>query len=326
MRKKIELFISKRATTQIEMMRLVTFLVGTLMAVVGAFLHPFIGIRDSLYGSLTIGMSCSALLWLVVYLSGKLPLAKCATASVICSQLIISASIVILAITAHKGCEVAIINNEIISFSVLLVSCLCMLKKGTISVSLIFIVGISTAYLVNPSAVVPRVMNLFVFKELFLLLYTLVALRMAKKAKTKYFKYKEQQTAILLDMFNMSHVEMMALMQLSRDKSQYSDVNKDIVKKLTEQTQNNIIKLGQYLSADKRDKCIDIGHIFPDLSHTEQDVCRLVLKGYTLKEIATAMNKSTSNISTVRGNIRKKLGLEKEDDLKSFLESAAGGY
>ena len=47
MRKKIELFISKRATTQTEMMRLVTFLVGTLMAVVGAFLHPFIGIRDS---------------------------------------------------------------------------------------------------------------------------------------------------------------------------------------------------------------------------------------------------------------------------------------
>ena len=324
MRKKIELFISKRATTQIEMMRLVTFLVGTLMAVVGAFLHPFIGIRDSLYGSLTIGMSCSALLWLVVYLSGKLPLAKCATASVICSQLIISARIVILAITAHKGCEVAIINNEIISFSVLLVSCLCMLKEGTISVCLIFIVGTSTAYLVNPSAVVPRVMNLFVFNELFLLLYTLVALRMAKKAK--FFKYKEQQTAILLDMFNMSHVEMMALMQLSRDKSQYSDVNKDIVKKLTEQTQNNIIKLGQYLSAHKRDKCIDIGHIFPDLSHTEQDVCRLVLKGYTLKEIATAMNKSTSNISTVRGNIRKKLGLEKEDDLKSFLESAAGGY
>ena len=164
MRKKIELFISKRATTQTEMMRLVTFLVGTLMAVVGAFLHPFIGIRDSLYASLTISMSGSALLWLAVYLSGKLPLAKCATASVICSQLIISARIVILAITAHKGCEVAIINNEIISFSVLLVSCLCMLKEGTISVCLIFIVGTSTAYLVNPSAVVPQVMNLFVFK------------------------------------------------------------------------------------------------------------------------------------------------------------------
>lgn len=323
MRKKIRLFISKRATTQIEMMRLVTFLVGTLMAVMGAFLHPFIGIRDPLFVSLTIGMSCSALLWLAVYLSGKLPLAKCATASVICSQLIISARIVILAITAHKGCDVAIIINEIISFSNFLVSCLCMLKKGTISVCLIFIVGTSTAYLVNPSAVVPQVMNLFVFKELFLLLYMLVALGMAKKAKTKYFKYKEQQTAILLDMFNMSHVEMMALMQLSRDKSQYSDVNKDVVKKLTEQTRNNIIKLGKYLSADK---CIDIGHIFPDLSHTEQDVCRLVLKGYTLKEIATAMNKSTSNISTVRGNIRKKLGLEKEDDLKSFLEIAAGGY
>ena len=42
-------------------------------------------------------------------------------------------------------------------------------------------------------------------------------------------------------------------------------------------------------------------------------------KGMTLKEIAVAMNKKIGNIGTVRGNIRKKLELDANDDLREAL-------
>ena len=48
-------------------------------------------------------------------------------------------------------------------------------------------------------------------------------------------------------------------------------------------------------------------------------MCRLVLKGMTQSEIAEAMGKSMSNIGTVRGNIRRKLGLSTDDDLRTAL-------
>ena len=58
---------------------------------------------------------------------------------------------------------------------------------------------------------------------------------------------------------------------------------------------------------------------FPMLTPTELDICRLVEQGLTLKDISTALGKSVSNVSTVRGNIRKKLGLAQDYDLRSAL-------
>lgn len=55
------------------------------------------------------------------------------------------------------------------------------------------------------------------------------------------------------------------------------------------------------------------------LSPVELDVCRLVEQGRTLRDISNILGKSVSNVSTVRGNIRKKLGLAQDDDLRSAL-------
>lgn len=55
------------------------------------------------------------------------------------------------------------------------------------------------------------------------------------------------------------------------------------------------------------------------LSPVELDVCRLVEQGRTLRDISNILGKSISNVSTVRGNIRKKLGLAQDDDLRSAL-------
>lgn len=63
----------------------------------------------------------------------------------------------------------------------------------------------------------------------------------------------------------------------------------------------------------------DFAQKFPTLSGVELEVCRLVALGKPVSEIAIVTGKSISNISTVRGNIRKKLGLDRGTDLRAFL-------
>lgn len=57
-----------------------------------------------------------------------------------------------------------------------------------------------------------------------------------------------------------------------------------------------------------------------DLTKSEKEVCKLVLHGKSLKEICLRLGKSESNITSQRCHIRKKLNMERKDDLKRTLE------
>ena len=58
---------------------------------------------------------------------------------------------------------------------------------------------------------------------------------------------------------------------------------------------------------------------FPMLTPTELDVFRLLEQGLAINDISKVLGKSASNVSTVRGNIRKKLGLAQDADLRRAL-------
>ena len=82
---------------------------------------------------------------------------------------------------------------------------------------------------------------------------------------------------------------------------------------------HNIINVASQIEQMQTNERKDMRERFPMLTPAELDVCRLVVQGLTLKEISITLGKSVSNASTVRGNIRKKLGLEQDDDLKKTL-------
>ena len=82
---------------------------------------------------------------------------------------------------------------------------------------------------------------------------------------------------------------------------------------------HNIINGASQIEQMQTNERKDMRERFPMLTPAELDVCRLVVQGLTLKEISITLGKSVSNVSTVRGNIRKKLGLEQDDVLKKTL-------
>lgn len=60
--------------------------------------------------------------------------------------------------------------------------------------------------------------------------------------------------------------------------------------------------------------------ISADLTNSEREICKLILKGMTLKQICVKLDKTESNITSQRSHIRKKLNMDRNDDLKRTLE------
>ena len=88
---------------------------------------------------------------------------------------------------------------------------------------------------------------------------------------------------------------------------------------LDEQKKHNLLEAVSKLQKKYEAEQQDFAMKFPTLSEAEIEVCRYVAEGKTVSEIAIITGKSISNVSTVRGNIRKKIGLARETDLRTFL-------
>lgn len=211
-----------------------------------------------------------------------------------------------------------VILNEAMSFMCFIITCMGMVRNAPTMVFAFLVAALGIGYLVNPAVVVSQFIFLFVFVMFCVWGYAMTKRILFNDATREINDYKQLQNSIL-DMFNMSKTELVSLVQLCRTTGNANEIDRKIIGKLTEQTLHNLVRLGQYLSNEKQEKLEDLSDRLPQLTPTELEVCRLVLKGMSQKEIAVAMNKSQSNIGTVRGNIRRKLGLGTNAELRDEL-------
>lgn len=123
----------------------------------------------------------------------------------------------------------------------------------------------------------------------------------------------------VLHVFNMNKTELLALLKLAKAKDADAVYDAELMEQLDPKTLRNIIKEANHIEHLQASRRKDMHERFPMLSPVELDVCRLVEQGRTLRDISNILGKSVSNVSTVRGNIRKKLGLAQDDDLRSAL-------
>ena len=123
----------------------------------------------------------------------------------------------------------------------------------------------------------------------------------------------------VLHVFNMSKTELLALLKLVKAKDADAVYDTELMEQLDHKTLRNIIKVANHIEHLQASRRKDMHERFPMLSPVELDVCRLVEQGRTLRDISNILDKRVSNVSTVRGNIRKKLGLAQDDDLRRAL-------
>lgn len=318
-------FVSERTTGRLGQMQLMMFLVASGMKILGLpfhFLFNWVGNDGMIQRFTSITIWLCAIVILGLYLKKQLRLETAFLSLAVYSQLLISFRILYLTLACTLEQQSLhhemVIMNETLAFSNFLITCIGMVRKAPSWILSLFIGTIAIAYIINPAVVGSQFLLLFAFVMVFVWGYAILMRSIYNKTSREINDYEQLQDSIL-DMFNMSKMEMVSLIQLCRQTGHNRSVDHKMISKLSEQTRQSLIRLGEFLRNERRDKMIDLGDALPQLTPTEQEVCRLVLKGMTQNEIAIATNKSMSNIGTVRGNIRKKLQLESNEDLREVL-------
>lgn len=118
----------------------------------------------------------------------------------------------------------------------------------------------------------------------------------------------------------MGRVENKALNMLADLKDNQPEAAESLMKRLTPDVREKIIThASEHLFNEELNR-VAWDQVCDGLTFSEKEICKLILQGHTLKEICAELNKSESNITSQRCHIRKKLNMDRRDDLRRTLE------
>ena len=118
----------------------------------------------------------------------------------------------------------------------------------------------------------------------------------------------------------MREEEHKALHMLADLKDEEKDMAVNLMSRLSPELQQNILDRAaeQLKNSEESKRAWDL--VCAELTNSERVICQMVLEGKMLKEICIELNKSESNITSQRSHIRKKLNMDRKDDLRRELE------
>lgn len=96
---------------------------------------------------------------------------------------------------------------------------------------------------------------------------------------------------------------------------------KSLLSRLSPDLRESLYQKASELLRNEEDDQLLLDSVLEGLTNSEREICRLILQGKTLKEICYDLKKSESNITSQRCHIRKKLNMDRGDDLKRTLET-----
>ena len=319
-----ERFISSHSADREERIRFIVFFTGALQLTIFTLLNIIgaIGIRHHFLQAVAFALLALCISMVVLYLRRTLTLIQAFSAFAISAQLLEMARIGFLALTKPQGYEAMIIYYQIGSYTILLYLTLGFVPKTPFISTALSISTLAFTTFYYHAAIDIQITILFTLLSLFTCALAHISQRGMQGIQQENKNYQATHNSIL-KAFNMRQSELIAYLQLCRTKEPDSKNIDLLLNQLDEQSKHNLIHAAMALKKKREAQQLVLSKSFPSLSHTELEVGRLVVEGKTLSEIAVIMGKSTTNISTVRGNIRKKLNLLPNENLEEKLKELA---
>lgn len=179
------------------------------------------------------------------------------------------------------------------------------LSKLAITITTILTLGLIIFCITSPLHHILRVMRIFFVGYMFILYIIIFDSKNATKGLRMPNKItKEEQSAIDM-LINLNESDKEKVYSLL---SRLSSIHQ-------EELFNNIKTYYQKQYVET----LNLLSICPSLTPSEVEICKLILMDKSLKEICFTLHKTSSNITSQRTHIRKKLNLSKQDDLRTSL-------
>lgn len=319
-----ERFEIKRGGNIIDKQRFYTYIYMTMGLIVGISvnLSGITGPQETFFkyaNSIHLVSTISLLLLVVCH---RLTINKALIILILITQLEVTAEMLFSAFTNGTYHLALIIGNTVLLSILLMLSIIAYVRYIPIVICTISIVTYGTCILITKNE---TILNFFIVFVLAYLVMTMMSHRFIKQ----FNKLEGENTDLrrqhneMRDLFDMTEVQMQAYLSLAQEKGK----SKAEVEHLMEQMGGRIRKNIRYnihlLIEQERVDYENMEQVFPQLTITEREICRLVLEGKKLSEVSRILDKSETTISCHRSNIRAKLDLKQGDNLrKKLLEIA----
>lgn len=325
MNKRLHEYLDRSKVGRLDYLRQLIFLTFTPLATILFSLHLLgeygLNVRPALacsacYVAATVAAFC-LYLWM-----GPKKLKLILPAYLIVSTIIQCVRLLILAGMGQIDPMLTTINVAV-CYIIVFVGCMAMLPRTLMACTVINIFTVATCRIVTHEQMYGQLLTVFGILMIATTVFCFVSRKLLREEHTELLDYASTVDQIL-QVFNMNKTELLTILQLSKANDAQTIYDDELIGRLSPKTLRNFLHVAAQIERMQTSQREVTQERFPMLSPAELDVCRLVEQGLTLKQIAEALGKSTSNVSTVRGNIRKKLGLLPNDDLCNFLKSFNG--
>lgn len=316
----LTIFLDRRSHNWQQRLCLITFLMLTLSVIVaGVPMHiaGLVGRGSNILYIISAVMWLATVMLLALYLLRHMSLRVAISMFGILTQLTGTARIVYMAIERPEGFDQTIIFNQIISLALIIYLVMAAVRHIPTIIATISIATIVFAYLYTDGGFNKQIVVIFALVEIFTCALGEMIRRGIRSMQRENADYHTTLNRVLAT-FHMTKTELLAYIQLGRGGQSNQDIT-NFFDRLDERTEANLIRAVEQRMAHRRMLHADISSVLPTLTPTEQEVCRLIIGGKTIQEIASILNKTPNNISSVRIHIRKKLGLATSDDLREAL-------
>ena len=129
----------------------------------------------------------------------------------------------------------------------------------------------------------------------------------------------KEEEEMLLKRLQMKKEELFAFAELLSENNP-EEKTSSLLNIIGEQSKENLFTALAAYQKKEKSKLDTIRRIYPNLSPSELNICRLILQDKTVSQICELLHRSSGNITSQRANIRAKLGLKKSDNLKEALQ------
>jgi DNA-binding CsgD family transcriptional regulator len=316
----LTIFLDRRSHNWQQRLCLITFLMLTLSVIVaGVPMHiaGLVGRGSNILYIISAVMWLATVMLLALYMTRRMSLKIAISTFGLLIQLTGSARIVYMAIERPEGFDQTILFNQIISLALIIYLVMAVVRHIPTIIATISIATIVFAYLYTDGGFNKQIVVIFVLVEMFTCVLGEMIRRGIRDMQCENADYHTTINRVLAT-FHMTKTELLAYIQLGRGEQSDKDIT-DFFDRLDERTEANLIRAVEQRMAHRRMQHANISSVLPSLTPTEQEVCRLIIGGKTIYEIASILNKTPNNISSVRIHIRKKLGLATSDDLREVL-------